>query len=369
MTDTELFDPSRLGLLPWLEPAFAKLQQAVAANTLAHAYLLGGAPGIGKRSFARAMVESQLAKNSAASGNRAGHAEASALLASGSHPDLLWVAAEQDGRDIKIDQVRQLADFMVRSAHSGGPKFAVIEGADRLNGAAANALLKTLEEPNPNSHLLLISDLPGSLLATLRSRCQRLNLAEPAAAIGRSYLARLAAEQRLPDKLQEPLASYLSGNGDETEAMFRRPLLLLAQLAGLQPSTEGNQALGRSLLRLWEAGPHGAAGLLRAELSLLGKSGPGSELAWIGYLQSTSTIVIKYGLTGRIPIEADSEQQALCEMSPRQADSSLDFTRRLLRFQQGLQAARREQLGAGNPNPQLLQETLLWHWSQLQSIS
>jgi len=87
------------------------------------------------------------------------------------HPDFRWIAPE--GAVIKIDQIRNLNEFSVKTAQIAPRKIAAIFNAHLLNGNAANALLKTLEEPPPNTHVLLATPFWGKLLPTIRSRCQR----------------------------------------------------------------------------------------------------------------------------------------------------------------------------------------------------
>ncbi|MEM9621449.1 MAG: hypothetical protein AAF993_07350 [Pseudomonadota bacterium] len=87
------------------------------------------------------------------------------------HPDFRWL--EADGPEIKIDQVRRLVEFAVQTPQLAPRKVAVLLDAHLLNRAAANALLKTLEEPPPNTHLLLATGHWGKVMPTVRSRCQR----------------------------------------------------------------------------------------------------------------------------------------------------------------------------------------------------
>ena len=102
------------------------------------------------------------------------------------HPDFRWVVA--DGAEIKIDQVRQINQFAVQTAQAAPRKVVAILDAHLLNPAAANALLKTLEEPPPATHLLLATTNWGRLLPTIRSRCQRFSV-RPDADLARAWLA------------------------------------------------------------------------------------------------------------------------------------------------------------------------------------
>jgi DNA polymerase-3 subunit delta' len=103
------------------------------------------------------------------------------LLASGNHPDLHRIAPPEDKEQILIDQIRDLTVTLAMKSHAGGFKIAVIQPAERMNMAAANSLLKTLEEPTDNTLLLLVSEQPARLSATIRSRCQVCHLVPPMA--------------------------------------------------------------------------------------------------------------------------------------------------------------------------------------------
>ncbi|RIX31626.1 DNA polymerase III subunit delta' [Sphingomonas edaphi] len=150
-----------------------------------HAWLLAGPKGVGKASFARAAALRCLAE-------AAGPAVSSPwpetptdhpvsrLLAAGSHPDFRWIErlenARGDGlaRNISIKQIRELWKLFSVVPSQSPWRAVVIDSVDDLEGPAANALLKMLEEPPPNSLFFLVSHSPGRLLPTIRSRCRRL---------------------------------------------------------------------------------------------------------------------------------------------------------------------------------------------------
>jgi len=109
------------------------------------------------------------------------------------HPDLRWI--RPDGAMIKIDAIRELAEFAQGTPQSGARKVAVLVDAHTMNRNAANALLKTLEEPPPGTHLILVSSRPAQLLPTVRSRCQRITI-HADASVARDWLA---AQLDVPD--------------------------------------------------------------------------------------------------------------------------------------------------------------------------
>jgi DNA polymerase-3 subunit delta' len=111
------------------------------------------------------------------------------------HPDLIWLAPEESSRQIRIEAVRDLAADLALTSHAGGYKVAVVSPADALNRFAANALLKTLEEPAPRTLLVLVATQPSRLPATLLSRCQRLSVRAPGRGQSLAWLTQAAGEQ------------------------------------------------------------------------------------------------------------------------------------------------------------------------------
>ncbi len=144
------------------------LKRALANNKLAHAYLFSGAPGVGKKLTALALAAAVNCVQEA--GDACGSCPSCRKTAAGGHPDVHLVVSE--GEEIKIDQIRQLqADLSLRP-FEGTKKILIIDGADAMNTASANAFLKTLEEPPGDALIILITAMPQRLLPTIRSRCQ-----------------------------------------------------------------------------------------------------------------------------------------------------------------------------------------------------
>jgi len=144
------------------------LRRTLAAGKLAHAYLFDGIEGCGKRLTAMALVEAVFCRE----GTGCGTCPSCRKLAGMQHPDLHLV--EPDGAFIKIDQIRALQRELAYRPFEAPKKACIIDNADRLNPAAGNALLKTLEEPPGNALLILITANAGGMLPTILSRCQRL---------------------------------------------------------------------------------------------------------------------------------------------------------------------------------------------------
>ena len=176
-------------LYPWQSEPFADLQQRCAQERLAHALLISGPAGIGKKQLTDVFAQSLLCTEPHADGQACGQCHACSLYAAGNHPDLFRLSPEDDSKVIKIDQIRALIEKVSLRSHYGRYKVAILTPADAMNIAAANALLKTLEEPPVDTVLLLITDRPSFLPATIRSRCQSLRLALPAPEMAQSWLA------------------------------------------------------------------------------------------------------------------------------------------------------------------------------------
>jgi DNA polymerase-3 subunit delta' len=192
VTDTESRDDG-IAALPWQRG----LLRALAARRaqLPHALLLTGPAGIGKRALAHALARSLVCEAPAADGAACGQCASCAYAAAGQHPDLRVVEPiDIDDDEVKavewiaVDKIRALIRWAGITSHRGGAKVALIVPAERMNEAAANALLKTLEEPPDATYFLLVSHLPGRLPATIVSRCQRVVAPHPGAADARSWL-------------------------------------------------------------------------------------------------------------------------------------------------------------------------------------
>jgi DNA polymerase-3 subunit delta' len=152
-----------------------------------HALLIHEAPGAGGEWLASWIAKLLLCQERAQA--PCGRCTACRRVAARQHPDLNWVGLEEESREIRIDQVRNLSADLALMIHGGGYKVGVITPADALNRFAANALLKTLEEPPGATVLVLVATQPSRLPATIRSRCQRLRLRAPQRAQSLAWLA------------------------------------------------------------------------------------------------------------------------------------------------------------------------------------
>jgi DNA polymerase-3 subunit delta' len=177
--------------LPWQDEQWRLLRQAVAQQRLPHALLLSGPPGLGKERFALSFAQSLLCRERDSEGVPCGVCRQCQLLHSGNHPDFQWLKpdAESKSGEITIEAIRNLTANASLTTHAGGNKVIAIQPAHRMNKAAANSLLKTLEEPTPGSVILLLTDQPGRLLVTIRSRCQTVHFKPPQRSQGVTWLS------------------------------------------------------------------------------------------------------------------------------------------------------------------------------------
>ena len=147
--------------VPWLEKDMASLRAAFEAERMPHALLIHEAPGAGGGWLANWTARMVLGTDKEV------------------HPDWVKVHPVDDSKQIRIEQIRELGEELSLTSHQGGYKVGVIAPADVLNRFAANALLKTLEEPPARTVLILVVTQPSRLPATILSRCQRIRIAAP----------------------------------------------------------------------------------------------------------------------------------------------------------------------------------------------
>lgn len=167
-------------LLPWHAAVAEHLRGAWRAGRLPHSLMLQGADGLGKGHFAAWLAAAVLCETSqAASLAYCGKCASCKLLAAGSHPDLLWIMPEEDKQQISVDQIRATSERLSKTSFRLGYKIAIVDPAHQMTPSAANSLLKTLEEPTPESLLILVTSRPSALMPTVRSRCQKITISRP----------------------------------------------------------------------------------------------------------------------------------------------------------------------------------------------
>ncbi|PWE17187.1 DNA polymerase III subunit delta' [Marinicauda salina] len=170
------------------DPAAAAVEQAFAGGRMHHAWMITGPKGVGKATLAWRIARRVLGAAPAGDGPLSADPEDPVCrrLEALSHPDFLLIRRPYDDKrgriraEITVEESRRAPDFFSRSAggHDGW-RVCLVDAADEMNANAANAILKTLEEPPKRGLLLLVVNAPGRLPATIRSRCRRLSLRAP----------------------------------------------------------------------------------------------------------------------------------------------------------------------------------------------
>ena len=239
--------------LPWHRAALARLLED--RSRLPHALLVHGPAGTGKAEFARALAAAVLCE-APREPIACGKCESCHWFSQGNHPDYREVVPESAAEDesegaeaeggkpekakslvIKIDQVRAVADFIALSTHRAGHRVLVLRPAEAMQPAAANSLLKTLEEPPPATLIVLVSDRPARLLPTLRSRCRKLALPLPPREAAIAWLRQQGVagpESALATAGGAPLLARDLAEPREEE-LRRRLLAELARPSGADP--------------------------------------------------------------------------------------------------------------------------------------
>jgi DNA polymerase-3 subunit delta' len=180
----------------------AQLRAAATSGRVHHAYLFAGPPGVGKE---RAAVRFAQALNCDVSPEGCGTCESCRSIEKGTHPDVVTLRPDEAGaegpasREIKVNQVRVLCGTLQLAPVQARHKVAILLSADRMNTAGQNALLKTLEEPPPQTTLVLVSDADDRLLSTIRSRCVRIAFGPMPVNV---LAQKLASEGMVPEEAQ-----------------------------------------------------------------------------------------------------------------------------------------------------------------------
>lgn len=319
---------------PWQDSLW---QQMAGRAQHAHAYLLHGRAGIGKRALAERLMASLLCKQPEGL-EACGHCKSCSLLAAGSHPDNYILEPEEADKAIKVDQVRDLVSFVVQTAQLGGRKVVLVEPVESMNINAANALLKSLEEPSGNTILLLVSHQSSRLLPTIRSRCVQQSCPLPSETLSLQWLAKA-----LPDCSAEERAELLTLAAGSPLAAVK----LQAQGVREQRATvvEGvkkllkHQSSATQLAESWNAIP----------LLLL-----------FDWFCDWSSLILRYQLTqDEAGLGLEDMRKVLQYLAQKTPQNNV------LNIQDWILAQRQKVLSKANLNRVLLLEALLVQWASL----
>lgn len=226
---------SEFDLLPWQSELWANTVRRHRKAGLPHALLVSGPGGVGKHALCLHLARWLLCQQPG--DDACGQCHSCQLWAAGSHPDFMICQPEENSRQIRIDNVRRVNELIFQTPQISQAQVVVIRPAEVMNTNAANALLKTLEEPPGESFILLETERFGSVLPTIRSRCQRITVGLPPRDISAQWLqSQGVSADAAADALQcnggAPLRAQHWLNSDEAKAQTQWTEQLLSWTFG-----------------------------------------------------------------------------------------------------------------------------------------
>ncbi len=321
-------------VLPWQVDLW---RQLAGRAQHAHAYLLHGPAGIGKRLLAEQLMALLLCQRPVEA-RACGECKACQLLAAQTHPDHYVLEPEEVDKAIRVDQVRDLVGFVTQTAQLGGRKVILLEPAEAMNLNAANALLKSLEEPSGDTVLLLISHQPSRLLPTIKSRCVQQACPLPGRQQSLDWLA-----ARLPElgpELREQLLTLAAGSPLTALKLHEQKVLeLRAQVVDGVKKLLKQQQSASQLAEGWNALP----------LILL-----------FDWFCEWAHLILRYQMAGdEAELGAADMQKVLQYLAQKSSQQ------KVIALQDWLLEHRQKVLGKANLNRVLLLEALLVQWATL----
>ena len=329
-----------MNLLPWHAERWSQISSLIDRERLPHALLLTGPRGVGKREFAEYLAN-RLLCNQPLGDQPCGNCKTCELLKYGTHPDLIHLQPEEAGKVIKVDQVRETIDKLHSTAQQGGYRVLIVSPAEEMNISAANALLKTLEEPGKNTLILLVVDQLGKIMPTIRSRCQRIEFSLPP---HDSAIPWLTLEAELTTQEAEGLLTLAQG----------------APMTALTWQKEGMRDKRASFMS-------GLADVLRGRTSAIGFAESMQKedlrLPLIWWLSLIGDIV-------RIQLAQDEAPRVNRDMAKMVGALAQQATpARVMALYESVQKELSMIERHLNPNKQLLLERLLFDWKELRAKS
>lgn len=323
-------------LYPWQQSDWIRLQSL--RQRASQGLLFQGQQGIGKLDLALHYARALLCQSPLNDGYACGQCPSCHWFEQNSHPDFRLIQPEsmteegesgkKPGRQISVDQIRALADFMGLTAHQGGLRVVVIHPAETMNINAANALLKNLEEPPPGLRFLLVTHKPHALLPTILSRCLSFGLPTPDAATAIRWLAAQGVENPADALAVAGFSPLLALQSRQESGYDAREKLLRALR---QPDALDVFALADALQKT-------------------------EQVQVVQWMQQWCYDLISMRMAGRLRYHPDSEA-VLRGLAATQDPLSL------ARLQKALQTAKRE--AQHTLNPKLFLESLLFTYCQL----
>ncbi len=222
------FSKAGFSILPWQKVVWDRMATCLHEKRLPHALLFSGIAGIGKKHFAKVFALALLCEALREDQTGCGVCRACQWVIAGTHPAIFSIAPESVNQAIRIDTIREMTEFVNASALVGQCKIIIIDMADKMNVFAANALLKSLEEPPANTYFILISANSQRLPATVRSRCQIVQFALPKTAEALFFLQQKTNETVSPAILQQALL-FAAGAPCDALALIEKNELVLQQ--------------------------------------------------------------------------------------------------------------------------------------------
>ena len=325
MTDLALNPPHA-----WLEEPWQELLHAIAQQRVGQAWLVTGAPGMGQLDLVKRFAAALACTSPLSTLEPCDECKHCQLLAAGNYPDLITLQPETN--TIKIAQVRELINTVSTLPTLSSTRLVIIEPAETLHRSAANALLKTLEEPTPNTVIVLISYQPHRLPATVISRCRRLHCA-----------------------MHTPQVSAIAAVNDDAAASLALALCDDAPLAAQAfQGSERWQQRQTLLAALWQIGEQGTAALAQSkQFEIIAIE---EIIAWLYYV-TVDLIRLQHGLQDRI-INQDIAA-TLTQMASR-----LNATR-LFGFMEVLLDCQRQAQRGVNLNKALFCDYIILQWRGL----
>lgn len=333
--------------IPWNEPLWKGLIERYQTSGLPHASLLLGNEGTGRRHLAFKLAKFLLCqiadKKTSKLSIYCNHCHSCRLMDAGSHPDYLTCDQEAKGKQIKVDAVRKVNNFLSQTPQISACQVVHVYPVEAMNTNASNALLKTLEEPSGESYLLLMAERLGSVLPTIRSRTQRISFHPPETDLALQWLG-----ERLPNTSNDDLALALrqcAGGPLKADEWLREGML----------ARDSHYA---ELMQGWFLGERPLQDISKSLVKY-------DLLSTINWWSGLSLDIMKLGMGANAsqisrPNHAEWVEQLAATVSKT----------KLLTLQKKLQdISGRLAAGQGSYNVSLLLESLLLDWQQLSSRS